>query len=176
MTEKLHTIVQPELAEPKIMYRFIESSCTSNSPQERSRSSNLVGPCHTTHISLSQAQLTPTEKAAIMQAAELRRKNRAEVNKSESSEALFTCKAQSDRPKVLHLKSKLTSCDMDGLALRTDTGHHLLARYRRTQNSMDLCPMDHPYRPAVLFNLATAKFLKEDTSSSTYLSLFFKTC
>ncbi|KAG1821447.1 hypothetical protein EV424DRAFT_1399906 [Suillus variegatus] len=150
-----------------------------------------------------------------MQAAELRRKNRAEVNKSESSEALFTCKAQSDRPKVLHLKSKgrlcnmrqicklspcswqwssdslikiqhdvtvlcplttLTSCDMDGLALRTDTGHHLLARYRRTQNSMDLCPMDHPYRPAVLFNLATAKFLKEDTSSSTYLSLFFKTC
>ncbi|KAG2151628.1 TPR-like protein [Suillus bovinus] len=61
---------------------------------------------------------------------------------------------------------------MDSLALETDAGHSLLARYRRTQNSgdldqsinhferaLDLCPVDHPYRPAALFNLATAKFL-----------------
>ncbi|KAG2151664.1 CHAT domain-containing protein [Suillus bovinus] len=60
---------------------------------------------------------------------------------------------------------------MDALALKTDAGHRLLARYRRMQNSRDLdqsinhferasslCPMNHPYRPAVLFNLATAKF------------------
>ncbi|KAG2153457.1 CHAT domain-containing protein [Suillus bovinus] len=61
---------------------------------------------------------------------------------------------------------------MDGLALKTDAGHRLLARYRKTQNSRDLdqsvthfqsasdlCPTDHPYRPAALFNLATAKFI-----------------
>ncbi|KAG1811962.1 CHAT domain-containing protein [Suillus variegatus] len=58
------------------------------------------------------------------------------------------------------------------LALKTDAGHRLFARYRRTQNSedleqsikhferaSDLCTMDHPYRPAALFNLATAKFV-----------------
>ncbi|KAG1798004.1 CHAT domain-containing protein [Suillus variegatus] len=68
--------------------------------------------------------------------------------------------------------STSTSRDMDGLALRTDAGHRLLARYRRTQNSRDLdqsiehferasnlCPVDHPYRSAALFNLATAKFV-----------------
>ncbi|KAG2130307.1 CHAT domain-containing protein [Suillus bovinus] len=38
-----------------------------------------------------------------------------------------------------------TSPDMDALAMRTDAGHRLLARYRRTQNT--------------LFNLATAKFV-----------------
>ncbi|KAG1787124.1 CHAT domain-containing protein [Suillus plorans] len=61
---------------------------------------------------------------------------------------------------------------MEALALLTDAGHSLLARYRRTQNSGDieqsikhferalnLCPMDHPYHPAALFNLATAKFV-----------------
>ncbi|KAG2737137.1 hypothetical protein P692DRAFT_201733669, partial [Suillus brevipes Sb2] len=61
---------------------------------------------------------------------------------------------------------------MDALALETDAGHSLLARYRRMQNSRDLdqsikhferalelCPMDHPYRPAALFNLATVKFI-----------------
>ncbi|KAG1804089.1 CHAT domain-containing protein [Suillus variegatus] len=61
---------------------------------------------------------------------------------------------------------------MDALALKTDAGHRLLARYRRTQNgsdldqsikhferASDLCPMDHPYRAAALFNLATAKFV-----------------
>ncbi|KAG1828843.1 CHAT domain-containing protein [Suillus variegatus] len=66
----------------------------------------------------------------------------------------------------------LTCHDMDGLALETDGGHRLLARYRRSQNSgdleqsiehferaLDLCPTDHPYRPAALFNLATAKFI-----------------
>ncbi|KAG1869355.1 hypothetical protein DFJ58DRAFT_723206 [Suillus subalutaceus] len=66
----------------------------------------------------------------------------------------------------------LTSCDMDALVLKTDAGHRLLVRYRRTQNSRDidqsinhferasdLCPMDHPYRPAALLNLATAKFV-----------------
>ncbi|KAG2138081.1 CHAT domain-containing protein [Suillus bovinus] len=65
----------------------------------------------------------------------------------------------------------LTSRDMNALALRTDAGYRLLARHRRTQNrrdldqsikhferASDLCPVDHPYRPAALFNLATAKF------------------
>ncbi|KAG2147872.1 CHAT domain-containing protein [Suillus bovinus] len=65
-----------------------------------------------------------------------------------------------------------TSSDMDALALRTDAGHCLLARYRRTQNSSDLeqcidhferalhlCPVNHPYRPAALFNLAIATFV-----------------
>ncbi|KAG2156776.1 uncharacterized protein EDB93DRAFT_1101209 [Suillus bovinus] len=64
------------------------------------------------------------------------------------------------------------SRDMDALVLGTDAGHGLLAQYRRTQNSRDLeesinqfehasdiCPVDHPCRPAVLFNLATAKFV-----------------
>ncbi|KAG1799047.1 CHAT domain-containing protein [Suillus plorans] len=66
----------------------------------------------------------------------------------------------------------LTSRDMDALALKTDAGHRLLARHRRTQNgsdldqsikhferASDLCPMDHPYRSAALFNLATANFV-----------------
>ncbi|KAG2742453.1 hypothetical protein P692DRAFT_20750443, partial [Suillus brevipes Sb2] len=66
----------------------------------------------------------------------------------------------------------LASGDMDAFILRTDAGHGLLARYRRMQNStdldqsiqhfergLDLCPMDHPYRPAALFNLATATFI-----------------
>ncbi|KAG2747171.1 hypothetical protein P692DRAFT_201606729 [Suillus brevipes Sb2] len=64
----------------------------------------------------------------------------------------------------------LAAGDMDALMLRTDAGHRLLARYRRMQNSrdlnqsikhferaLDLCPMDHPYRPVALFNLATVK-------------------
>ncbi|KAG0694550.1 CHAT domain-containing protein [Suillus ampliporus] len=62
--------------------------------------------------------------------------------------------------------------DAHALVLKTDAGHRLLARYRRTQNSTDLdqsikhfecasdlCPVDHPCRPAALFNLATAKFV-----------------
>ncbi|KAG1825312.1 CHAT domain-containing protein [Suillus variegatus] len=66
----------------------------------------------------------------------------------------------------------LTSRDMDALVLKTDAGHSSLARYRRTQNNadldqsidhfehaLDICPMDHPCRPAALFNLATAKFV-----------------
>ncbi|KAG2129208.1 CHAT domain-containing protein [Suillus bovinus] len=65
-----------------------------------------------------------------------------------------------------------TSRGSDALALRTDAGHRLLARYRRTQNgrdleqsinhfehASDLCSVDHPCRPAVLFNLAIAKFV-----------------
>ncbi|KAG1783390.1 hypothetical protein EV702DRAFT_257216 [Suillus placidus] len=66
----------------------------------------------------------------------------------------------------------LMSDDIRALLLRTDAGHGLLARYRRMQNhrdldqsinhfecALDLCSMNHPYRPAALFNLATAKFL-----------------
>ncbi|KAG2150202.1 CHAT domain-containing protein [Suillus bovinus] len=65
-----------------------------------------------------------------------------------------------------------TSRNIDALALRTDAGHRLLARYRRAQNSRDLeqsinhfehasdiCPVDHPCRPAALFNLASAKLV-----------------
>ncbi|KAG2342069.1 hypothetical protein BDR05DRAFT_949327 [Suillus weaverae] len=64
------------------------------------------------------------------------------------------------------------SDDIRALLLRTDAGHGLLARYRRMQNhrdldqsinhfehALDICPMDHPCRPAALFNLATAKFV-----------------
>ncbi|KAG1748813.1 CHAT domain-containing protein [Suillus occidentalis] len=62
--------------------------------------------------------------------------------------------------------------DLDTLALKTDAGHRLLKRYRRMQNSrdldqsikhferaLDLCAMDHPYRPAALLNLATVQFI-----------------
>ncbi|KAG1841252.1 hypothetical protein F4604DRAFT_1690386 [Suillus subluteus] len=65
----------------------------------------------------------------------------------------------------------LTFRNMDALVLKMDAGHRLLTRYRKMQNSMDidqsikhfecasdLCHMDHPYRPAALLNLATAKF------------------
>ncbi|KAG2150205.1 CHAT domain-containing protein [Suillus bovinus] len=64
------------------------------------------------------------------------------------------------------------SRDLDALALRTDAGHRLLAQYRRAQDSRDLeqsinhfehasdiCPVDHPCRPAALFNLASAKLV-----------------
>ncbi|KAG2340931.1 hypothetical protein BDR05DRAFT_991223 [Suillus weaverae] len=56
--------------------------------------------------------------------------------------------------------------------LPTDAGHGLIARYRTMQNHRDLdqsinhlecafglCSMNDPYRPAALFNLATAKFV-----------------
>ncbi|KAG1741317.1 CHAT domain-containing protein [Suillus lakei] len=77
----------------------------------------------------------------------------------------------------------LTSSDVDALILRTEAGHGLLARYRRTQNSQnldqsinhferasDLCPIDDPRRPAALFNLATAKFISCQ-ANRTYLDL-----
>ncbi|KIK31449.1 hypothetical protein CY34DRAFT_103284, partial [Suillus luteus UH-Slu-Lm8-n1] len=61
--------------------------------------------------------------------------------------------------------------------LRTDAGHGLLARYRRTQNSrdldqsinhfehaLDICPKDHPCHPAALFNLATAKLVNYEVN------------
>ncbi|KAG1720704.1 CHAT domain-containing protein [Suillus lakei] len=77
----------------------------------------------------------------------------------------------------------LMSSDVDALILRTDAGHSLLARYRRTQNSRDLdqsinhferasdlCPIDHPCCPAALFNLATAKFVSCQVNR-TYLDL-----
>ncbi|KAG1727707.1 CHAT domain-containing protein [Suillus lakei] len=77
----------------------------------------------------------------------------------------------------------LMSSEMNALLLRTDAGHGLLARYRRTQNNgdleqsinhferaSDLCPMDNPYRPAALFNLATAKFVSCQADGS-YLDL-----
>ncbi|KAG1778190.1 CHAT domain-containing protein [Suillus placidus] len=73
---------------------------------------------------------------------------------------------------VLCPLTTLMSDDMRALLLRTDAGHGLLARYRRMQNHRDLdqsinhfecalglCSMNHPYRPAALFNLATAKFV-----------------
>ncbi|KAG2143648.1 hypothetical protein DEU56DRAFT_791724 [Suillus clintonianus] len=77
----------------------------------------------------------------------------------------------------------LTSDDMHALVLRTDAGHGLLARYRRTQNTRDLdesithferasdlCAMGHPCRPAALFNLASAKFVNCQVNG-TYLDL-----
>ncbi|KAG1848478.1 hypothetical protein F4604DRAFT_1687751 [Suillus subluteus] len=64
------------------------------------------------------------------------------------------------------------SDDMHALLLRTDARHDLLAHYCRMQHrwdldqsinhfehTLDICPMDHPCRPAALFNLATAKFV-----------------
>ncbi|KIK33417.1 hypothetical protein CY34DRAFT_813608 [Suillus luteus UH-Slu-Lm8-n1] len=66
----------------------------------------------------------------------------------------------------------LASRDTSALTLKVDAGHCVLARYRRTQNSsdldqsikhferaLDLCPMDHPCRPATLFNLANVRFI-----------------
>ncbi|KAG1805632.1 CHAT domain-containing protein [Suillus variegatus] len=78
--------------------------------------------------------------------------------------------------------TRLTS-RMDALALSTDAGHRLLARYRRTQNSKDLdqsikhferalalCPMHHSYHPAALFNLAIAKLVSCQVNGA-YLDL-----
>ncbi|KAG0694586.1 CHAT domain-containing protein [Suillus ampliporus] len=77
----------------------------------------------------------------------------------------------------------LTTGDMHTLLLKTDAGHRLLARYCRTQNSKDLdqsikhferaselCPVDHPYRPAALSNLAAAKYVSCQVNG-TYLDL-----
>ncbi|KAG1732666.1 uncharacterized protein EDB91DRAFT_666783 [Suillus paluster] len=65
----------------------------------------------------------------------------------------------------------------------TNAGHCILARYKRTQDhrdldqaikhfecASDLCPVDHPYRPATLSNLATAKFVSCQVNG-TYLDL-----
>ncbi|KIK46131.1 hypothetical protein CY34DRAFT_800841 [Suillus luteus UH-Slu-Lm8-n1] len=65
--------------------------------------------------------------------------------------------------------------DVDALALKTDY------RLGRTQNSsdldqstkhferaLDLCPMDHPYRPAALFNPATAKFVSYQADETNH--------
>ncbi|KAG0706216.1 CHAT domain-containing protein [Suillus ampliporus] len=84
---------------------------------------------------------------------------------------------------VLRPLTTLTSSDMQTLVLRTDAGHRLLARYRRTQNSRDLdqsithfkrasdlCPIDHPCHPAALCNIANAKFASCQVNG-TYLDL-----
>ncbi|KAG1825309.1 CHAT domain-containing protein [Suillus variegatus] len=84
---------------------------------------------------------------------------------------------------ALCLLTTLPSLDMDALALKMDAGHRLLVRYCRTQNrsdldqsinhferALDLCPTDHPYRPAALFNLATTKFVSCQ-ANGTYLDL-----
>lgn len=75
-------------------------------------------------------------------------------------------------PQLLVPLTILIPHDMDASALKTDAGHRLLARYRRTQNSkdlnqsikhferaLDLYPTDHAYCSAALYNLATAKFV-----------------
>ncbi|KAG1732626.1 CHAT domain-containing protein [Suillus paluster] len=84
---------------------------------------------------------------------------------------------------VLRPVTTLMTSDMNTLALKTDAGHRLLARYRRTQNSRDLeqsikhferasdlCPVDHPCHPAALSNLATAKFISCQ-ANGTHLDL-----
>ncbi|KAG1815346.1 CHAT domain-containing protein [Suillus variegatus] len=91
--------------------------------------------------------------------------------------------ADENDTRVLCPLTTLTSHDMDALALKTNAGHRLLAQYRRMQNSRDLdqsishfecasdlCPLDHPYRPAALFNLATAKFVSF-RANGTHLDL-----
>ncbi|KAG1831506.1 hypothetical protein EV424DRAFT_1571485 [Suillus variegatus] len=55
---------------------------------------------------------------------------------------------------VLCSLTTLTSRDMDGLANSTDLDQSI-SHFERVS---DLCPVNHPYRPAALFNLATAKF------------------
>ncbi|KAG0706513.1 CHAT domain-containing protein [Suillus ampliporus] len=99
-------------------------------------------------------------------------KSHLEQRRSDEHEAL-----------VLRPLTPLTSGDMQTLVLKTDAGHRLLARYRRTQNSRDLdqsirhferpsdlCPIDHPCRPAALCNLANAKFVSCQ-ANGTYLDL-----
>ncbi|KAG1829049.1 hypothetical protein DFJ58DRAFT_737489 [Suillus subalutaceus] len=73
----------------------------------------------------------------------------------------------------------LTTFMSDDMRALTDAGHGLLAQYRRTQNrkdldqsiqhfehALDICPMDHPCRPAALVNLATAKFVSCQTNGT----------
>ncbi|KAJ8587014.1 hypothetical protein M405DRAFT_742629 [Rhizopogon salebrosus TDB-379] len=76
-----------------------------------------------------------------------------------------------------------TSNDVHTLILITDAGHCILGRYHRTQDirdldqsikyferSCDLCPVDHPCRPAALVNLAMGKFISCQVNG-TYLDL-----
>jgi hypothetical protein len=76
-----------------------------------------------------------------------------------------------------------TPYDMSELIVMTEAGHCILGRYHRTQDdrdldqsithferSLDLCPVDHPCRPAALFNLAMAKFIGCQVNG-TYLDL-----
>ncbi|OAX37690.1 hypothetical protein K503DRAFT_801049 [Rhizopogon vinicolor AM-OR11-026] len=73
---------------------------------------------------------------------------------------------------VLHPITLSTPNDTSALTLKTDAGHSVLGRYHRMQNikdlnqsiahfdhARDLCPVDHPCRPAALFNLATVQFI-----------------
>ncbi|KAG2144699.1 CHAT domain-containing protein [Suillus bovinus] len=84
---------------------------------------------------------------------------------------------------ILRPLTTVTSDSICALTLETDAGHRLLAQYRRTQNSrdldqsinrfehtLDICPMDHPCRPAALFNLVNAK-LVSCQANETYLDL-----
>ncbi|KAG2153371.1 hypothetical protein DEU56DRAFT_879261, partial [Suillus clintonianus] len=92
-----------------------------------------------------------------------------------SCTSLFIAVAQrrsSEDDAALRPTAPIMSGDLRTLVLMTDVGHRLLARYRRTQNSWDLdqctrhferaadlCPIDHPCRPAALSNLAIARFI-----------------
>ncbi|KAG1873214.1 hypothetical protein F4604DRAFT_1925718 [Suillus subluteus] len=49
----------------------------------------------------------------------------------------------------------LTSCDMDVMQNSRDIDQSI----NHFERALDLCPMDHPYCPAALLNLATAKFV-----------------
>src|ERR1700676_1956310 len=72
---------------------------------------------------------------------------------------------------------------MNALEQLTDDGHRALLHYRQRQDQMDLdtaiqtfervqeiCPIDHPHRSAVLFNLANAKFI-DCQANNRYLDL-----
>ncbi|KAG1721771.1 CHAT domain-containing protein [Suillus paluster] len=85
---------------------------------------------------------------------------------------------------ILRPLDTLTSSDVRArILVKTDAGHRLLARYHRTQNNRDLdqsikhferasdlCPVDHPCRPATSSNLATTKFISFQVNG-TYLDL-----
>ncbi|KAG1823180.1 CHAT domain-containing protein [Suillus variegatus] len=92
------------------------------------------------------------------------------LDRSEKSHPIIF---QSKQEEVVSACTSLFISSSHHYPFKTDAGHHLLGRYRRTQNSrdldestshferaLDLCPMDHPYRAAALFNLATAKFIR----------------
>ncbi|KAG1842269.1 hypothetical protein DFJ58DRAFT_732128 [Suillus subalutaceus] len=74
----------------------------------------------------------------------------------------------SDQNKITVLcpLTTLTSPDMDA----TQNSRDLDQSIEHFEHASDLCPMDHPYRPAALFNLATAKFVSCQ-ANGTYLDL-----
>ncbi|KAG2141065.1 CHAT domain-containing protein [Suillus clintonianus] len=142
---------------------------------------------------LGQGEVLRTFNISVGELLDRSEKSRAIIFQPKQEEVVSSCtsllmtveqrRSDENDAAVIRPFTTLMSDDMHELVLRTDAGHGLLARYRRTHNTgdldqsitrferaSDLCPMNHPCRPAALFNLAVAKFLSCQVNG-TYLNL-----